>query len=74
MFVIFGDFYKYPFKTWRQYLPNSKIRDRLDPLQTTGIYQMEYSDKENKKGYYIGVTKRKIKERIYKNVFGQSKI
>ena len=39
-------------------------RDLVNPLDTAGIYRIEYTDENNKKYYYVGVTKRKINERL----------
>ena len=39
-------------------------RDPVNPLDAADIYRIDYTDENNKKGYYIGVTKRKIKERL----------
>ena len=36
----------------------------INPLDTAVIYKVEYTDKNSDKGYYIGVTKWKIDERI----------
>ena len=38
-------------------------RDKVDPVETSAIYRIKYS-KDNKTGHYIGLTKRKIKERV----------
>ena len=51
--------------------PNSNIfqqirkdRDSINPLETSGIYKLEFINENNKTGSYIGMTKRKIKDRI----------
>ena len=36
----------------------------ISPLDTAGVYRFEYTDENREKGYYIGVTKQKINERI----------
>ena len=39
-------------------------RDLVNPLDTAGVYRIKYTDENNKEGYYIGVTKQKINERL----------
>ena len=39
-------------------------RDPINPLDSAEIYRIEYRDKNRDKGYYIGITKWKINERI----------
>ena len=44
------------------YIPNifqhiKSDRDLVNPLNTAGINKIEYADENNKKSYYIGVTK-----------------
>ena len=36
-------------------------RDKIDPMETSRIYKIE-CNKDNETGYYIGLTKRKIKD------------
>ena len=45
-----------------QYIKSDK--DPIYLLETTGIYRIECTDKNNNKGYYVDLIKRKIHERL----------
>ena len=40
------------------------MKNLIDPLDVAGVYRIEHKDENRDKGYYIGVTKRKINEII----------
>ena len=39
-------------------------RDLINPLDTAGVYRVEYTNENSEKDYYTGVTKLIINERI----------
>ena len=39
-------------------------QDPINPLETSDIYKIEYEKEDGKRGSYIGMTKRKIKDCI----------
>ena len=42
-------------------------RDPINPLETSGTYKIEYEKEAGKRGSCIGMSKRKIKNRIKKH-------
>ena len=45
-----------------------KDQDSINPLETSGIYKIDFINKNDKAGSYIGMTKRKIKDRIKERI------